>query len=119
MPVGRPTKYRKEMCDQVPALMAQGMSLCELSAELGITRETLDQWRKSKRRFSDAVKKGLELSQCWWERQGRLNLENREFQYPGWYMNMKNRFGWADKQETKHTGDLKVTIIDSFPEDDG
>ena len=104
---GRPTKFKEEMCETVICLMSEGASKIEVCAELGICFDTIPEWCNpkgaySKPTFSEAVKKGLQLSQAWWEKNGRKNLENRDFNYTGWYMNMKNRFGWADKKEIDH-----------------
>jgi hypothetical protein len=111
--LGRPTKYREEMCQTVIELMRQGASLTEVCAELDITHETLCQWRKdpSKVIFSEAIKRGIKLSEAWWEKEGRLNLENRDFNYTGWYMNMKNRFKWADKTQTDLTSNGESIVV--------
>ena len=63
-------------------------------------------------------KKGLDLSQAWWEGKGRQNLENRDFNFVGWFMQMKNRFrhDWKDKHEVEHTGaDGGPIAIQAFP----
>ena len=106
--VGRPTKYNKSMLPVIIELMEQGASQCEVCAELGICEQTLTRWCKASEgdyipEFSEAIKAGTRLSAAWWERNGRINLQNKEFSYTGWYMNMKNRFGWRDKQEIDHT----------------
>lgn len=111
MPAGRPTKYTKEMCDVVVALMKVGASKAEVCAELDICHETFQNYQTKHKEFSEAVKKGEQLSMAWWEREGRINLKEKDFSYTGWYMNMKNRFGWADKQETKIEGKLTVNIV--------
>lgn len=109
--------FKPSMCDTVISLMSEGASKIEVCAEIGITSETLYDWcnPKSERfnqQFSDSIKKGVQLSSAWWERKGRTNLENRDFSYTGWYMNMKNRFGWADKQEVDHkTNGKEITGI--------
>jgi DNA-binding XRE family transcriptional regulator len=98
---GRPTKYKSAMCKKVVALMSEGASKCEVAAELGINEETLYRWLKDedKREFSKAISIGESLSKAWWLKHARTQLENSKFQHQLWYMNMKNRFGWADKKE--------------------
>jgi transposase len=114
MPAGRPSKYKPEMCERMIALMSEGASLEEVAGDLGITCETLNQWSKNKPEFSEAKKIGVEKSKMWWLRQGRKNLQNKNFNYVGWYMNMKNRFGWRDKQETEVKGNLKSELVIQF-----
>lgn len=116
MPGGRPTKYKQEMCQTVVKLMSEGASLIEVAAELGVDQETLHRWKKEedKKEFSNAIKEGTALSEAWWQRMGRVNLGNGSFSYTGWYMNMKNRFGWADKTENKHDHqvDMGQSLVD-------
>jgi hypothetical protein len=119
--VGRPTKYKPEMCDQVIEMMAEGASKTEVAACLGINRETLNRWSKEIDEFSNAVKNGELLSQAWWEKEGRVSLRDKDFNATLWYMNMKNRHGWTDKVEKKQTGSIKISweypdVIDVTPE---
>jgi transposase len=104
--VGRPSKYDPEMCLKLMDLMRDGASLVEVAAELGICEKTLHLWKQNKDipEFAEAVKRGAQLSNAWWEKKGRINLENKDFNYTGWYMNMKNRFGWRDKLDVENPG---------------
>lgn len=104
MPAGRPTDYKKEMLPKIIKLMQEGGSKTEVCAMLDISRETLRDWTdkdstRFKKELSDTIKRGVELSKAWWIKNGRTNLTNKDFNYTGWYMNMKNRFKWADKRE--------------------
>ena len=108
--IGRPTKYKSEMCDVVIELMREGASQDEVIGHLDISRETFYRWKEENKDFSDSIKRGVRLSQAWWEREGRTSLRDSKFNYTGWYMNMKNRFKWADKQEVKAQGDITVLV---------
>lgn len=101
--VGRPTVYRAEICDQVIELMKEGRSKNAVASILGIHVDTIYDWCDKYPEFSEAIKKGVMLSEAWWEEHGRLNLHNRDFNSTLWYMNMKNRFGWRDRVDNNHS----------------
>lgn len=102
-PMARPKKTIKDLPggwqDTIMSLMEEGASKVEVKANLRISNDLFDRLIKEEPLFSETVKRGEQLSQAWWERQGRVNLKNREFSPVLWYMNMKNRFGWRDKSE--------------------
>ena len=115
---GRPTKYRSEMCAVLEEMMREGASQIEVMAEIDITEDTFYRWKKENEEFSESVARGKLLSQAWWERIGRVNLENTKFNYRGWYMNMKNRFKWSDKPEVNNEGNITIVMdtgIDHYP----
>jgi len=93
------TKLRKDWKTFIVKEMADGASQAEITAGLEISNDLFYRFMKEEPEFSETIKKGLVLCKCWWEKKGRKNLENKEFSATLWYMNMKNRFGWADKTE--------------------
>lgn len=116
MAIGRPTKYTDDMPQRVLDLMAEGASIAVVARELGVCKDTIYAWEKdeSKAAFSDAIKRGRELSEAWWSERGRLELYNSKFNHVLWYMNMKNRFGWSDKVEQKDTTDRPEWIVEGL-----
>ena len=116
--MGRPTKYKPEMCETVIELMKEGASQYEVLATLGISEDTFYRWKKENEEFSESIKRGSQLSQAWWEKKGRISLDDRQFNSTLWYMNMKNRFKWADKQEVKNEGNVTIVMdtgIEHYP----
>ena len=85
----------------VISMSLEGCSRVEIVAELGISLSTFDRWIVGHPEFADAVEKALLYSQAWWERAGRLNLSNPQFNSSLFLMNMTNRFGWTRRIDGK------------------
>lgn len=96
-------------------LYKEGASDVEVKAWIYNVRGSLsndlwERWITEEPEFSETIKIGKTLSEAWWSRSGRKNLENKDFSYTGWYMNMKNRFGWRDKQEVEQSGGTSISV---------
>lgn len=119
--VGRPKESLESLPDnwheEVLELYSEGAADVEIKALIYQWRGTFscdlwNRWMKDYEEFSITIKKGRMLSESWWNKSGRKNLKSKDFSYTGWYMNMKNRFGWRDKQETTlQGGDKPIETI--------
>lgn len=118
MPAGRPSKYDPAFCDVVIAAGDDGETIVGMAELCGVHRETLRDWMEKYPEFSAAVKSGMQRSQVWWERQGRLATFGAipGFNPTSYIFNMKNRFkeDWRDKVEqdlTSSDGSMKPQQI--------
>lgn len=115
--LGRPSVYRKEFCNRVCELGAEGYSIAEMAADIGVTRQTLYEWADSKPEFSNAFTRARELSLSWWEAQARLGLYNRDgvsLNASLWSRSMAARFpaDYTEKRDlVSSDGSMKPTTI--------
>lgn len=117
--VGRKPKYRREMCEIAKQSLADGYSKEATAGILRVNKDTLYQWIKDKPDFSDAIKQGEALSQRWWEDRGREACADGQINGTVWAMNMKNRFGWSDKQDLRVGGEIDHKhTVEQLPETD-
>lgn len=112
---GRPKIQLKDLPDnwkeELISLSQEGASAVEMRVYLGICQTTWERLIAEEPEFSLTIKKVREECETWWEKKGRKNLENKDFNATLWYMNMKNRFKWADRHDHT-TGGEKFQPID-------
>jgi len=100
--------------NEVIELYSAGASDVEVKALIyeirgSFSNDLWDRWLIDEPEFSETIKVGKMLSEAWWAKSGRVNLKDKDFSYTGWYMNMKNRFGWSDRVQNETN--LNVTGI--------
>jgi hypothetical protein len=78
---------------------AKGASDEEVALALRITMRKFNDLYATDNAFMETVDTGRGWAKAQWMKIGRDNLENKNFNGPLWYNNMKNRWGWADKSE--------------------
>jgi hypothetical protein len=108
-PVGRPKKTVKETLpenweEMIISEMKEGAALQEIKAMFNISEDLFYRWMEEEPDFSEAIKRGIKLAEGWWMGEGRKSLRDKDFSYTGWYMNMKNRYNWADKKDITSGG---------------
>ena len=105
-PVGRPTIYRPEMCEQVIEWGKLGKSRSWFAAELGTSRQMLLEWEAIHPEFSVALQISLEFSQRWWEDAGQNGMQQPGFSSGIWSRSMAARFpaDWRESKEAKLVG---------------
>lgn len=117
---GRPSSYDPAYCEKVIELGKQGYSVVEMCAEIGVARMTLEtHWPAAHPEFLAAFTQARELSQAWWETQGRQNLTADKFQANLYSRSMAARFpnDWRESKligsDPKNPLPTGATVIDA------
>ncbi|MCK4500267.1 hypothetical protein KAU11_07205 [Candidatus Babeliales bacterium] len=120
--VGRPQKTLNDLPSNweeiIIDLKTKGGSDTECKAELNISNDLWEALIAREPKFSETIKRGALLCEAWWVKAGREGIyqtsggktEHSNLNPVLWYMNMKNRFGWRDKHDIAHSGDMSITV---------
>ena len=114
MPAGRPLKFQsvQELQERIDSYFSECeekekvVSVTGLALYLDTSRETLLDYQE-KPEFSDAIKKAKLRCENWVEEGALSNKVNATSAI----FNLKNNFGWKDKQEMEHSGGVTVNLI--------
>lgn len=89
---GRHSEYKPEFCERVKALGKDGLSIAEMSSDLGFAKQTIYTWMKQNPDFLDAMKEAVSSAQAWYEKQARTNMVDGKLNTPLWIKVMSSRF---------------------------
>jgi hypothetical protein len=100
-PVGRPSKYNPVFCELLIEHGKTGMSFEAFAGQIGVVKSTLYEWVKEHPEFSDAKKVAEDYCRYTWEKIGIMGARGLlpGFSAASFVFNMKNRYGWKDKQD--------------------
>lgn len=106
MAAGRPTDYDPSYCDKVIEWGKLGKSKAWMAAELGVVRNSIDNWADAHPEFLNAFKLAMELSQQWWEDAGQVGMVDNGISAAIWSRSMAARFpaDWREVKGTELTG---------------
>jgi len=116
--VGRPTKYKPEMCQQAIELGKIGASKQEIAMKLGISITcAFYDWQEKYPEFQEAIKEAELQAMVWWEIQGREKTFNSAgFNPTAYIFQMKNRFSSQYKDRSPQEGHNGGHITIEFKE---
>lgn len=121
-PIGRPTEYKPEYCQELIEFMGKGYSQEAFCGHVKISKQTLYNWYDEYPDFLDAKTKALVACQMFWEQLGVNHILNESESFGNnqgskskslnasvWIFNMKNRFKWIDRKEVSSQANVNQT----------
>lgn len=105
-PVGRPSKYKPEYCEQILELGKQGKSIAQMASFFDVDKASIFDWAAAHEEFSTALARAKAHSQTWWEDKAQAHLGSRDFNAQLWLKSVASRFreDYTEKQVTEVSG---------------
>jgi transposase len=100
------SKYDPKMCDTIIAMGLEGASQKMMWSQLGISKNTADNWTKKYPEFAEALGVALVHAQSYWETQLLANVENKNFNSRLVEIALRGQF----QQDYRETRDTKVDV---------
>ncbi len=101
---GRPTKYDPAYCVLAIDSGKLGKSTEWIACEIGVHVDTVYEWAKVHKEFSEAITLAKQLELQWWEDAGQREMTNTGFSASAWSRSMAARFPkkWREKTQVDH-----------------
>lgn len=105
-PVGRPSKYKPEYCEQIIELGKQGKSIAQMASFFDVDKASVYRWAEEEESFRTALARAKAHSQTWWEDKAQQHLGTRDFNAQLWLKSVTSRFrdDYTEKQITEVSG---------------
>ncbi len=106
--MGRPSRYKPAIGEQLIEAMARGFSLEAAAAKIGVGPRTLFTWQNKHEEFRQAIQEGRQRALLFWEEQAISMAKGAPGNAQLVMLALKNRSraasGWHDAQRLEHTG---------------
>ena len=113
---GRPTKYNAETRRVLSVLAKKGFTDEEMAEVVGITKTTLQNWKKAHPDFFDSLKDWKDEVDHAVERSLYENACNGNVTAQIFWLKNRKRAEWRDRQDVKLSGEVitevKVTFVE-------
>jgi len=110
--------YDESYCTKALEVLSNGESLVAVAAELGVSRQTVYEWKDKHPEFNEAIKLGLARSQRYWEQMGHDGTTgaNKDFAATPWVFTMKSRFrdDYAEKKEDNTANSVIEKLLEKL-----
>jgi hypothetical protein len=105
--MGRPTKYKREMCDRLkdPTVMAAGATLASIAQVCEVTIPTVQNWMDTKPEFLAAVKEARDIVDDSAESSMLKAIRSGNVTAQIFWLCNRRRDRWQHVQRVEHTGE--------------
>lgn len=108
---GRPSEYLPEYCQAVIEYMGQGYSLTAFAGNIRVARDTVYNWIKLHREFSDAVSRARSARVAALEVKLLRSRKGAETSAAMFALKNADPTEWRDLKQTQHSHSVKIETL--------